>query len=211
MGRIDPFPAGDFDEWADAYDSDVVTQHLFPFAGYQQVLESVLIKASARTGMTVLDIGTGTGNLAKLFMEAGCQVWGTDFSPAMLAKARHKLPEATLVLHDLRSAWPAELDRRFERIVSAYTFHHFELDHKVMLVTEMIRDHLEDAGRMLIADVSFPSLPEMRAFAEGMGDLWEEEPYWLADAALAALENAGFRCTYEQVSACGGVYGIERA
>ena len=78
--------------------------------------------------MTVLDLGIGTGNLARLFADVGCRVWGTDYSPAMLAKARLKIPEATHgAARSARAPGRLELDRRFDRIVSAYTFHHFEL------------------------------------------------------------------------------------
>jgi len=48
-------------------------------------------------------------------------------------QATQKLPKAHFCLHDLRSEWPAELPGRFERIVSAYVFHHFELEEKVAL------------------------------------------------------------------------------
>jgi putative AdoMet-dependent methyltransferase len=211
MQRVDPFPASDFDQWADSYDGDVLAYDRFPFAGYRQVLDAVVTEADAYAGMTVLDIGIGTGNLARLFLEAGCRVWGADYSPAMLEKARGKLPGATLVLHDLRAAWPKQLDRRFDRIVSAYAFHHFELERKADMLTEISSQHLEAGGRIVIADISFPSLPEMRTFAATIGDEWEEEPYWLADEALALLREAGLHCGYQQVSACGGVYRIEPA
>ena len=39
-----------------------------PGIGYQQVLETVLRMADARRGMRVLDLGTGTGNLAASFV-----------------------------------------------------------------------------------------------------------------------------------------------
>lgn len=211
MQQVDPFPASDFDQWAGTYDGDVVAYDQFPFAGYERILRTIVTLAEPRPGMSVLDIGIGTGNLARLFHEAGCKVWGADYSAAMLAKAQQKLPEATLVLHDLRAAWPARLDRRFDRIVSAYTFHHFELDRKVAILAEMASDRLGESGRIVIADISFRSEQAMRTFAASLGDEWEEEPYWLADLAQAALEQAGFRCNYEQVSPCGGVYTLERA
>ena len=211
MQRVDPFPASDFDQWAESYDGDVVANDRFPFAGYPQVLKAVLRAAAPRAGMTVLDIGIGTGNLARLFADAGCRVWGTDYSPGMLAKARLKIPEATMVLHDLRGAWPSQLDRRFDQMVSAYTLHHFELAHKARMLAEMSRDHLEANGQIVIADISFPSLPDMQRFALDVGDLWEEEPYWVAEQALGALADAGLSCSYQQVSACGGVYRIEPA
>jgi hypothetical protein len=51
----------------------------------------------------------------------------------------------------------------------------------------------------------------MTAFADSIGDQWEEEPYWLADESQAALSAAGFRCSYQQVSECAGVYRLEQA
>jgi putative AdoMet-dependent methyltransferase len=211
MGRVDPFPASEFDAWADTYDADVVSHDQFPFAGYRQVLEAVIATADPRPGMSVLDIGIGTGNLARLFIENGCRVWGSDYSPMMLEKARQKVPEATLVAHDLREDWPTELERRFDRIVSAYTFHHFDLSAKVSMLAEASKSHLLDGGRIVIADISFRNMQDMRSFAALVGKEWEEEPYWQADDALEALKRAGMNATYQQVSACGGVYRIEAA
>lgn len=205
----DTFPASDIDRWAEAYDEDVLKASVFPFAGYRDVLETVLQQAEAREGMCVLDVGIGTGNLAQRFIDGGCRVWGSDFSAAMLTIARKKLPPAQLVLHDLRGAWPPELDRRFDRIVSAYTFHHFELERKVALCQMLTSEHVEREGRLLIADISFASRAAMQELAASVGEPWEEEPYWVGDEALQALRHAGMRATYQQVSACAGVYRIE--
>jgi ubiquinone/menaquinone biosynthesis C-methylase UbiE len=206
MPSATPFPSSEFDHWAETYDRDVVTQDTFPFAGYEQALRTVVDLAAAEPGMTVLDIGTGTGNLALRFGELGCQIWGSDFSRVMLQQARRKVPAAKLVVQDLGGDWPAELDRRFDRIVSAYVFHHFTLRTKVRLVGEMALRHLEPEGRLVIADLSFPDEAARRAFALSVGDLWEEEHYWLADESISALTEAGLRVGYWQVSACAGVY-----
>jgi putative AdoMet-dependent methyltransferase len=201
------FPASDFDRWAEVYDQDVLSAEIFPFAGYRQVLDAVAEQAEAKPGMCVLDLGTGTGNLARRFADLGCRMWGSDFSTAMLAKARQKLPEARFVLHDLRGDWPPELQRLFDRIVSGYAFHHFELIRKVGLIQRLRSERLEPGGRLVIADISFASQAAMQDFAASAGDLWEEEPYWVADEAL---EAAGVRAAYQQVSACAGVYRIEQ-
>jgi putative AdoMet-dependent methyltransferase len=205
----DPFPASDFDPWAETYDQDVATYSVFPFAGYEQVLERIVTLADARPGMDVLDLGTGTGNLAVRFMEQGCNLWCTDFSAAMLAKARVKLPQAHFSLHDLRDPWPAELDRRFDCIVSGYVFHHFELDQKVSLCRELIQKRLTLNGKLVIADLSFPSLAAKKEFAKGIPD-WEEEFYWQADESSKALKAAGLNVVYEQISACAGIYFFQK-
>jgi ubiquinone/menaquinone biosynthesis C-methylase UbiE len=40
----------------------------FPFDGYERVLDVVVHAAGASAGMRVLDVGTGTGNLAERFL-----------------------------------------------------------------------------------------------------------------------------------------------
>jgi putative AdoMet-dependent methyltransferase len=208
MSQTDPFPASDFDPWAESYDQDVQSYSVFPFDGYGNVLKAVVELAAPRTDMTVLDLGTGTGNLAVRFAERGCELWCTDFSQPMLDKAREKLPQAHFVLHDLRAAWTSELDRRFDRIVSAYVFHHLQLDGKVSLCRELVTKHLTPGGKLVIADLSFPNEKAMRDFAKSIGDLWEEELYWLVDESIPALQTENLKVDYVKVSRCAGVYVI---
>ncbi|HEY5983388.1 MAG TPA: class I SAM-dependent methyltransferase [Anaerolineales bacterium] len=212
MQPADLFPASDFNQWADSYDKDVLQyRDTFPFAGYDHVLDQLVEWANPQAGMSVLDIGIGTGNLAARFVAKGCDVWGTDYSEAMLNKARLKLPQVRLVYHDMREPWPAQLERRFDRIVSGYTFHHLELDRKIALILDLKHDRLEPNGRVIIADLSFPSAAEMRAYADSIGEALNDEPYWIADEARAALTKAGLVVQYKQVSACAGVYRIDAA
>lgn len=205
---LDPFPPGEFDAWAETYDQDVAPQDQFPFIGYEQALEAVVNLAGPRPGMSVLDLGTGTGNLAKRFARRGCELWCTDFSQAMLDKARTKLPAAHFVLHDLREDWPAALERRFDRIVSAYAFHHFDLEHKTALCRDLVTRRLQPRGGLVIADISFADAASMQAFADSVGEAWEVEPYWLADEAIRALIALGLDVNYMPVSACAAVYNI---
>ena len=210
MSQPDPFSSDKFNLWAENYDQDIKAQTRFPFIGYERVLETVVTLAAPQAGASVLDLGAGTGNLALRFAERGCKLWCADFSEAMLDKARRKLPGARFVQHDLRAAWPAELDRRFDHIVSAYVFHHFELKKKVKLCLELVSGHLIEDGNLIIADISFPNAKTMKSFAESVGELWTQEPFWLADEALAALEKADLQAEYVQVSDCAGVYSITK-
>lgn len=205
--KPDPFPASEFDEWAATYDETVLENRPFPFDGYQQVLETILHHAQPQPGQAILDVGTGTGNLALLFAQKGCQVTGLDFSAAMLEKARQKLPNATFFLHDLRQPLPQAWHPPFDYIVSAYVFHHFELEQKIHLCKQLIQGHLAPKGRLLIGDISFPNRIAQEKFKQGI-PTWEEEFYWLADEALASFQNAGLQADYTQISPCAGVYQL---
>lgn len=202
----DLFPASEFDDWAETYDRSVAIDQ-FPFYGYESLLDKAAALADAKPGLSVLDLGTGTGNLAMRFAVLGCDLWCTDFSATMLEKTRLKLPAAHFVLHDLRGDWPPELNRPFDRIVSAYVFHHFELDEKVRILGSLL-PRLAPGGRMIIGDIAFPDAAAREKVKIADGDEWEDEFYWLADETVPALENLGFIVEYTQVSACAGIFCI---
>ncbi|MFA5873287.1 MAG: class I SAM-dependent methyltransferase [Anaerolineales bacterium] len=201
------FPSSEFDDWAETYDRSVLDYQQFPFDGYEMVLDAAVTLADAKPGLSVLDLGTGTGNLALRFAALGCDLWCTDFSATMLEKARQKLPAAHFVLHDLRGDWPPELNRPFDRIVSAYVFHHFELDEKVRILCGLL-PHLAPGGRIVLGDIAFPNRATLEQVKAEAGDEWEEEFYWQADETVPALENLGFKVEYTQVSACAGIFCI---
>ena len=204
----DLFPADDFDGWAVHYDQSVLNTQSFPFTGYKTVLDKVVKLTDAQPGMSILDLGTGTGNLAVRFEIMGCEVWGTDFSPAMLDKARLKLPHAHLFQLDLRGIWPPELNRRFDHIVSAYVFHHFEFALKVQLIKKLVNQHLMSGGRLLLADIAFESQAALEIVKRSAGEQWEDEFYWLADETVSELTEANLRAVFYKISSCGGIFEI---
>jgi putative AdoMet-dependent methyltransferase len=199
-----------FDGWAADYDRAVASSSgEFPFDGYKDVLATVVALADVTHGTTVLDLGTGTGNLAARFVEQGCVVWGQDFSAAMIEEARAKAPDVHLVRADLCGEWPAELPARFDRIVSAYVLHEFDLATKVALLGRLARQHLSVGGRIVIGDIAFPGRLAREAASRRWASLWDgDEHYWAADEALGAFEAAGLAMDYRQVSSCSGVFTV---
>jgi cyclopropane fatty-acyl-phospholipid synthase-like methyltransferase len=186
-----------------------VANDQFPFYGYRKTLAKTVALTEAAAGMSVIDLGTGTGNLAARFASLGCEVWCTDFSEPMLANARLKLPRAHFCLHDLRSELPAELPISFDRIVSAYVFHHFEMEEKIRIVRDLVQEHLTSGGRLVIADIAFPDQSAQEALMKRLGSEWEDEYYWISDESIPILENAGLKVKYVQVSSCAGVFSLQ--
>lgn len=212
-----------FDRWAESYDESLGGKSGFPFEGYERVLDLIADRARVEPGMEVLDLGIGTGNLAGRLLEMGCVVWGLDFSLRMLAKVHAKYPQIELLKADIRGDWPVDVDRHFDRVVSAYVLHEFDLDSKVRLLRKLARQHLADSGLMVVGDISFPTADERdKANKLYLGDwdeetqtwkdgLWDkDEHYWAADESVEALAAVGLTASYTQVSSCGGVYVIER-
>jgi predicted TPR repeat methyltransferase len=66
-----------------------------------------LCYGAVQPGQRLLDAGIGSGLSAMLFAKAGLQVYGFDFSPAMLEICRMKDIAVDLKQHDLRQTpWP---------------------------------------------------------------------------------------------------------
>ena len=201
-----------FDEWADTYDQSVADYSGFPFEGYNDVLDTIVRLTQPSPQCTVLDLGIGTGALAERFVHEGCRVWGLDFSASMLSRAHERVPGAELIKADISGDWPIDIDQTFHRIVSSYLFHEFSLASKVRLIARLSERHLMPGGRIVIGDVSFGSVSERDAGRERWDDRWDDDEfYWAADEASAALAEVGLESTYNQVSCCGGVYVIRRA
>jgi len=206
----DLFPASDFDDWAETYDRSVLDWRDFPFTGYEDVLAMIFTRADAQPGLRILDLGTGTGNLALPFARAGCELWCTDFSEPMLEKARQKIPAARFFRNDLREPLPVKLNRSFDRIVSAYVFHHFELYEKVRIIRSLVAHHLAPEGRIVIGDIAFQDRAALEAVKMAAGDEWEDEFYWVVDETIPALQVIGMQVEYTQISSCAGVFLLTR-
>jgi cyclopropane fatty-acyl-phospholipid synthase-like methyltransferase len=194
-----------FERWAERYDQSVQTDKGI-FASYDLVLAEVVHAAQVKAGMRVLELGIGTGNLAQKFVALGCEVWGIDFSPAMLAKARQKVPQVTLLQMDLTGDWPEVLKQRFDRIVANFVLHEFDLDTKISLLQRLAKDQLVEEGLIVIGDVAFATAKVRR---QSGAEAWDEdEHYWAADEIVAACAGTGLAVTFKQISWCTGIFVI---
>jgi SAM-dependent methyltransferase len=116
--EVDPTVRAGYDRWAAVYDHD---------ANPLPALEGPLVQAAAGDvgGLTVLDLGCGTGRHALWLAAAGARVTAVDFSEGMLAEARRK-PGAEAVrflAHDLHDPLPLP-DGAFDLVVSGLVLEH---------------------------------------------------------------------------------------
>ena len=173
------------------------------------MLRRVVALAAAQSTSSVLDLGIGTGNLARHFVEMGCAVWGIDFSPGMLELARTHLPGVRAAQADVLGPWPAEFCRRYDRVVSAYLFHHFEQAEKVDLLVRLVRDCTTVGGRVVVADIAFGTAKALDDARARYAAAWDEEHFWVAERDMPACERAGLRVRYEQVVDVAGVIVVQ--
>ena len=112
-------------------------------------------------GARVLDVGCGTGSLAVLLANKGCQVTGIDISPAMLAQADRRVQDRVLAgsvsllemgAVDLDTAFA---DGSFDAIASSLVFSELSGDEIDYTLAEC-RRILRPGGRLLIADEVLP-------------------------------------------------------
>ena len=197
-----------FDDWAKNYDNSITSENDdFPFAGYEMILEQVVSLADVKPNMRVLDLGIGTGSLSSLFINKGCNVCGLDFSAEMLAQTQEKLPQANLVQADLLGDWTKNLLLPFDRVVSSYVFHEFNLETKMALLQKIFSMCLSPNGFVIVADIAFPDVDIRTAASQYWANYWDEdEYYWAMDETITACEKIGLQVTYNQVSNCGGIF-----
>ena len=85
--------AAGFDAWQAQYEADVAACEAaedYPFAGYSDLHRQLFDIVHAREGVTVLDLGCGTGKLAAQLLEAGHPVTAVDFSENMLGSTEKR-------------------------------------------------------------------------------------------------------------------------
>ena len=145
--------AGVFDSVAGRYDlmNDVMS------AGLHRVWKAFTVRqANVQSGMKVLDIAGGTGDLARAFARrvgAKGEVWLTDINGSMLAEGRDRLLDTGLDLPIAQcdaEALPFA-NGHFDRVAVAFGLRN--MTRKDAALTEMARV-LRPGGRLLVLEFS---------------------------------------------------------
>lgn len=196
-----------FDRWASRYDQKV-QQGGFPFEGYSEVLDAAADAVNATSGQRVVELGVGTGNLLRRLSGPGIDLWGTDFSGEMLARAADRVPSAKLVKADLLGGWPIDLPETVDRIVCAYVLHEFQPAIRERMIAGWM-ERLAYGGRLVVADIGFMDQDSLEEAQLEYDYSWDpEDYYWVAQQALPRFAQMGLRPIWQPVSRFGFVLSL---
>lgn len=92
-----------------------------------------------------LDIGCGTGQMAKLLVDLGFDVLGVDLAEEAVNKARSRVPEAQFNVQDIEQDFP---DGEYDLITCKLVFAFLEDKQKFF---RNVAHHLNPGGQLLIA------------------------------------------------------------
>ena len=201
----------EFDLWAGGYDNEVRIsdeQNDFPFAGYRKMMSIIYNTVMRKKPAKVLDIGIGTGMLAKSLYEEGNEITGIDFSDEMLKKSKAKMPNAILIQCDFSKGLPSELNnRKYDFIISTYALHHLPDIMKLDFIRTLLRC-LDEEGVIIIGDVGFPCWGDLEKSKKANPDEWDDDEYFFVFTELITRLCHHCILTYHQLSHCAGILEI---
>lgn len=197
---------GNYDRWTAA------EMGLY-YERYHDLLDLVVVRCQVRAGDRVLDIGTGTGELARRFAQhRGCQVVGLDPSEAMIEAARRKAAagqwgEVTFQVSGapfLEIPYP---DGAFDAVANTQAFHHLHERHKAAAVQEMARVlrspgavEGRGGGWLAIGDPMFQNRGALEESLARWPDDLEDEYFAYLETLETFFGDAGLSYHAERVS-----------
>jgi ubiquinone/menaquinone biosynthesis C-methylase UbiE len=177
-----------YDRWAAIYDHD---------GNPLQALEGPIVREAIGDprGLSVLDLGCGTGRHSLWLAEAGANVTAVDFSEGMLAAARGKTGahRIQLITHDLHRPLPLA-PASFDLVVSGLVLEHLR---ELKLFFSEARCVLRAGGRAVISAMH-PAMFLRGTMAQfhdpASGEVIRpgSYPHQVSEFVMAAL-GAGFR------------------
>ncbi len=129
-----------------------------------QAIDPLLDAAGATKGQKVLDLCCGQGNVAEALLARGCDVVGADFSPAMIATARERVPAASFIESDAQDLQFD--DGEFDAVVSNFGICHVPDQPRALAEARRV---LKSGGRFAMSVWCGPDVsPSYNAFYEAV-------------------------------------------
>jgi tRNA (cmo5U34)-methyltransferase len=142
-----------FDEVAREFDE--IIQRLIPY--YSQMLEALVcaIPFATDEAIKVIDLGCGTGSVARLVQDLhpNARITCVDLAENMLEMAKAKLGRDRDVVYQLGNFEDYEFRDRYNVAVSSLALHHLVTDDDKQVFYAKIYENLEPGGVFYNADV----------------------------------------------------------
>lgn len=204
-----------FDRLSTTYDQDVIdcdNRGLFPFAGYQKVIDLIADIINSRrdtSTISLLDLGIGTGYLSSKLFPERLSIDGIDQSEKMLEIASLKVPNANLYLFDFRLGLPEEIrHHQYDFIVSTYAMHHLDEEEFLNYLSFLV-DRLNPFGKIIIGDIMFQNAPEKEACRQANKKVWDDSENYHVFHRVKEKFKKNLSINYMKMSFCSGIIIIE--
>lgn len=181
------------DKWnANLYDS----KHSFVSKFGNQLIELL----APEKGEKILDLGCGTGDLAKKLYDLNVDVVGVDKSKNMVIQAKNKYSDITFIVQD---ATALEFNNEFDAVFSNATLHWVKTPKQAL---SCIYNSLKPGGRFIAefggkGNVQIITDEIINQFKKvGFGFTMEQFPWYYPSIGeySSLMERVGFRVTYAQ-------------
>ncbi|KXH81753.1 bifunctional 2-polyprenyl-6-hydroxyphenol methylase/3-demethylubiquinol 3-O-methyltransferase UbiG [Sporosarcina sp. HYO08] len=193
-----------FDEWIHVYDATVAgedPEYRDVFNKYDEILNAVAQKVIG----TVLEFGTGTGNLTTKLIDAGHQVIGIEPNRVARQLTQKRFPSIPIKDGDLLDFETDGL--QIHTVTSSYVFHHLTNEEKGIALKKYA-ELLPTGGKIIFADTVFSSdqaLQDQIAKERARGfhvvaDDLEREYYTTIPVIRDLFTEAGFQVTFEKMN-----------
>ncbi len=118
---------------------------------YQELANAIVDELDIKKKDKVLDVGSGTGNIALKIKEKGAVVSGIDISKEGVEIHRKKDPDAKLMVGDVSKKLPYS-DNTFDKIYSNNTLYTIPREKRKQIFVEFYRV-LKPGGKIVVSNV----------------------------------------------------------
>lgn len=193
-----------FDGWYHSYDASVAgedPEYRDVFEGYDEILNAVTSKVVG----TILEFGTGTGNLTAKLIDAGHQVIGIEPNTVMRGLTADRFPSIEVKDGDLIDFETG--GKTIDSIASSYVFHHLT-DEEKGIALKKYAQLLPINGKVVFADTTFITEDAKQAQIDkerarnfnNVADDLEREYYTTLPVLMKLFQEAGFEVTIKQLN-----------
>ena len=125
------------------------------------VQKSIDLLKSNNSSPTVLDVGVGTGRPTSVMAaEAGCQIWGNDYSEKMVEIASKNIPGGKFAHAHILDYEPPSSQPSFDGVFSVFVGHGMKEDEMRRFVAEKLSKWVKQGGYLFMGTFLLDAFPD---------------------------------------------------